>query len=1002
MPTNTQIKTNITTVWNVNGVSYSTIPLLSGINHKDQLEIERPFTTPSGVVLKQEDLRTVYVIPSSNYTIDETTKTILSITAPTTYTQTSTNTVIQIPAIAPNDKLIIRRKSISSESLVSWVDGTRLTATQLNLQTSQLLNLTQEILDRLKYEYVTSTDIDYNATYNTATKTWVQEQIGAISTSTVKGYVDLIGLKVGSGSIQAPNNTDIITKLNAIDTTVTQALSGTGSIFSGFPLGAVVITGTNGAKDYSSNFILTKGTPDLLTLTGNLTVNGGTINLIGETSVRGSSTNNILSIKNSSGVEVNTIDQYGNISRPSAPTTQPGNPIIGSLMFDVAINPQTGNPANNLLVYTSNGWAGLGAFQQVSGVDLTTAQTITGSKSFTTNTGFGISSNPLTIVDIKGPSSITSFTGSSVLGTTIRGSIANNDYSGIDFTGGVTGTGPKARIAALFGSTGSKLQLGTGTATSDTYTGITNTGITIDSAGKVGISNTTSPNFNLDVTGTGRFTSTLNIEGNTTLNNNVNIRFLDNTGTARNSFILDSSNIYKIGDISNAITDSDLELYAKRNFEFIANNTEIARFTTNGRFGLGTNNPSTSIHVVTNATANTITQGDGTGTLSIGINGTGAGSIIHTTSGVTNQLTLQATNGIFVNSNLQLNTSNKVLTNTIESSSSNLQLQNSTLTNRVGIGTASPTEKLEVDGNIKISSSDPLVTPKLISPVVETGIIQSTGTIEFRQGYNAAGGTTPDMGIDSTGTVIFATTPKVGANALLVPESPVIAGAHGSANTFRFSYNATYKHFDETNSPVSYLKLGRVVYVYGILGTSETSTSTAITIPCGTEVNANNLTYGLLRGLPACIGKKQHFLCQGWLCKNTDNVSSRPYVRERMILSGFVTYDGFLRIGGTFHEGVPLRSGTNLWDPSSLVQSGTSPNEKYTLPDTAPSKLHQQSTHALGALHSSGVYDVINSNNPGSTLDNLKFGYGTTPSTNVAWGPNTQYIIFNFSYIAAS
>lgn len=986
MPTNTQIKTNISTVWNTSGVSYSTLPLISGINHKDQLEIERPFTTPQGVVLKQEDLRSVYVIPSTNYTVDETTKTITAITAPTSYTQVSTNTVITIPAIAPNDKLIIRRKSISSESLVSWVDGTRLTATQLNLQNTQLLNLTQEILDRLKYEYVTSTDIDYNATYNTATKSWVQEQIGTLPTSTVKGYVDLVGNKVGSGSIQAPNNSDIVTKLNAIDTTVTAALSGTGSIFSGFPLGAIVIAGTNGAKDYSSNFILTKGSPDLLTLTGNLTVNGGVINLIGQTSIRGSSTNNILSIKNSSGVEVNTIDQYGNINLAVASTTQPPNPVLGSLHFSTN--------GNNLFIYTSSGWTGLGSFNQPTGVDLTTAQTIDGSKSFTTNTGFGISSNPLTIVDIKGPSGVTSFNSSSVLGTTIRGSTGTTDYSGIDFTGGTTGTGPKARIAALFGSNGSKLQIGTATATTNTYSGITNSGITIDSDGKVGITNTTSPSFNLDVTGTGRFTSTVNLEGNTTLNNNVNILFKDSSGTARNSFTLDSSNVYKLGDISNAITNSDLELYAKRNFEFISNAIEIARFTSTGRLGIGTNNPSTSLHIVTAAAANTITQGDGTGTLAIGLNGSGAGSIIHTTSGVTNQLTLQATNGVLVNSNLQINSANKILTNTIESSGVNLQLQNSTATNRVGIGVASPTEKLEVDGNIKIISSDLQVTPKLISPVVETSIIQSTGTIEFRQGYNASGGTTPDMGIGVDGVVSFASTPKVGANALLVPETPVICQASTASSGFRFGVN-TLTHFsynssnptDPTTAPLQYLKMGRVVYVYGILGSNATSGTVDLLVDNSGPPSVTHASKAILKGLPPSLFPKQHFLCQGWCC-GYDSTSPR----QRMIISGFVTNDGNLRLAGNFNRQGHL-GGTALWTGTSIPTTSSSTN------------LHVTSTDPLGAMQTLGVQDLVS---VGGTYENLTvqnkvgiyFRSGGTGSQ--AYGPNTQYIIFNFSYIAAS
>jgi len=97
-------------------------------------------------------------------------------------------------------------------------------------------------------------------------------------------------------------------------------------------------------------------------------------------------------------------------------------------------------------------------------------------------------------VDIYGPHGVTSFTGSSKLGLAIRGSTVSSDYSGIDFYGYYGSQKqalrlgydrPFARIAARFNpSNGSYLSLGT----SNTYaTGITNTAITIDPSGYVGI-----------------------------------------------------------------------------------------------------------------------------------------------------------------------------------------------------------------------------------------------------------------------------------------------------------------------------------------------------------------------------------------------------------------------------------------------------------------------------------------------------------------------------------
>ena len=96
------------------------------------------------------------------------------------------------------------------------------------------------------------------------------------------------------------------------------------------------------------------------------------------------------------------------------------------------------------------------------------------------NVGIGTSS-PATKLDVNGPASVTSFTGSTKLGVTVRGSTAATDYSGIDFIGN-SQTVPVARIAVLTTGNGSSLSLGT----SNNYgTGITNTAMTIDSSGNL-------------------------------------------------------------------------------------------------------------------------------------------------------------------------------------------------------------------------------------------------------------------------------------------------------------------------------------------------------------------------------------------------------------------------------------------------------------------------------------------------------------------------------------
>ena len=83
-----------------------------------------------------------------------------------------------------------------------------------------------------------------------------------------------------------------------------------------------------------------------------------------------------------------------------------------------------------------------------------------------------------TKLDVNGPASVTSFTGTTRLGVTVQGATSSNDYSGIDFT--QSNNVPRARIASVFGGGGSSLSFGT----SNNYgLGITNTAFTLDPSG---------------------------------------------------------------------------------------------------------------------------------------------------------------------------------------------------------------------------------------------------------------------------------------------------------------------------------------------------------------------------------------------------------------------------------------------------------------------------------------------------------------------------------------
>ena len=105
-----------------------------------------------------------------------------------------------------------------------------------------------------------------------------------------------------------------------------------------------------------------------------------------------------------------------------------------------------------------------------------------------TTLGSGVTGSSLTSVGtltsltVSGTAGVTSFTGTTALGLTVRGSTSSNDYSGIDFrsTNGNGGANPVARIAVVAGGSGTSMSFGT----SNSYgSGITNTGMTLNESG---------------------------------------------------------------------------------------------------------------------------------------------------------------------------------------------------------------------------------------------------------------------------------------------------------------------------------------------------------------------------------------------------------------------------------------------------------------------------------------------------------------------------------------
>ena len=92
--------------------------------------------------------------------------------------------------------------------------------------------------------------------------------------------------------------------------------------------------------------------------------------------------------------------------------------------------------------------------------------------------------SPSTRLDVTGPASVTSFTGTTSLGVTVRGATSTNDFSGIDFRNSSASSGsvPVARIGMIATTGGSQLYFGT---SSSYVSGVNVTAMTLDQSGNL-------------------------------------------------------------------------------------------------------------------------------------------------------------------------------------------------------------------------------------------------------------------------------------------------------------------------------------------------------------------------------------------------------------------------------------------------------------------------------------------------------------------------------------
>lgn len=171
----------------------SSMAFLPNVPLIDQIEVERVFDTGADTKFGENiftiaDRRQMFIFPKNWYTINEQTKILKFVDLSTIPIGTDQavpvyyplsrgyflvldngdtdyitipvvqNTTTSGPPVRQYDKVFIRRKTPSINSIVTFAPGTRLTTTQLNLQFDQLKYLVQEIVAKLRNEVILKYD----------------------------------------------------------------------------------------------------------------------------------------------------------------------------------------------------------------------------------------------------------------------------------------------------------------------------------------------------------------------------------------------------------------------------------------------------------------------------------------------------------------------------------------------------------------------------------------------------------------------------------------------------------------------------------------------------------------------------------------------------------------------------------------------------------------------------------------------------------------------------
>jgi hypothetical protein len=242
-------------------ISYASISLVDGIPHKEQLVVLRKdiHDLMGNPQFTLREFRDVGIVSPSLFTFNEQTREITAAQNIQNYLFVYDNgTTVANAAWSPNENLLIMRKSMLAEALVTWVTGSRITADQLNLNTAQLLALLQEFSYSI-YSAINRSDLD--AVVNPMTKELGMSgfkvvDVGNPTSSTdvaTKGYVDAVISSQLTSKLGQPNGIATLDATGKLTVTQSPAPLGTlpGSFFSS-PAAPTRSTGGNGLFKWGS------------------------------------------------------------------------------------------------------------------------------------------------------------------------------------------------------------------------------------------------------------------------------------------------------------------------------------------------------------------------------------------------------------------------------------------------------------------------------------------------------------------------------------------------------------------------------------------------------------------------------------------------------------------------------------------------------------------------------------------------------------------------------